>query len=284
MAVELDVSHAPYLLPPGGGEVVGDAPDRRVEILCDRDELHATWTRFGPGRDGALPHVHRRHNDLFYVLAGELTVGIGPDVEETTLQPGTLVLAPPLVVHAFRNRSDAELRYLNFHAPGAGFAGFLRGVRDGTGETFDSEDPPADGGLPAERALLTRSDGGGDSWLRATVLTDVDALGVAEAWGEPGSAAPPRHLHPRHLECFYVLAGELAFTIGDAELHAGVGSWVQVPPGTPHTFACTGSEEARYLNLHAPSCGYGAFVRALQEARDQRGLAEARALFDLELA
>ncbi len=33
--------------------MVGDSVERRVEILCDRDELHITWTRFGPGRDGA---------------------------------------------------------------------------------------------------------------------------------------------------------------------------------------------------------------------------------------
>src|SRR5215210_1838648 len=186
MAVELDVSH-PLLLQRGGGEVVGDSADRRVEILCDRDELHATWTRFGPGRDGASPHVHRHHSDLFYVLAGELTVGLGPDVRETAVPAETLILAPPLVVHAFRNASDAELRYLNFHAPGAGFAGFLRGLRDGTGETFDSEDPPSDGGLPAADALFATSDDPGGGGLRATVLADVDSLGVAEAWAEAGS-------------------------------------------------------------------------------------------------
>jgi hypothetical protein len=54
---------------PGEGEVVGDVPDRRVEILCDRDELVVTWTRFGPRRDGASPHIHRTHSDLFFVLA-----------------------------------------------------------------------------------------------------------------------------------------------------------------------------------------------------------------------
>jgi hypothetical protein len=50
MAVELDVGQ-PVLLRPGEGEVVGDSEEWRVEILCDRDELCVTWTRFGPGRD-----------------------------------------------------------------------------------------------------------------------------------------------------------------------------------------------------------------------------------------
>ena len=45
---------------------------------------------------------------------------------------GTLVRVPPMVVHGFRNASDAELRYLNLHAPGMRFADYLRAMRDGT--------------------------------------------------------------------------------------------------------------------------------------------------------
>jgi hypothetical protein len=55
----------PTVIAPRAGEVVGDAPDRRVEILADHDALHATWSRFGPGREGADLHVHRRHTDVF---------------------------------------------------------------------------------------------------------------------------------------------------------------------------------------------------------------------------
>src|SRR5215210_8060837 len=146
---------APAVIPPGGGEVIGDTPGRRVEILSDHDGLHATWSRFGPGRDGAYPHIHRRHTDLFYVLAGELTIGLGPDREETVVPTGSLVIAPPLVIHAFRNGSATnEVRYLNFHAPGGGFADYLSGRQPG----FDSEDPPTDGGRPVEDATITRGE------------------------------------------------------------------------------------------------------------------------------
>ncbi len=147
--MELDVRQ-PILLAPGRGEVVSDTLDRRVEILCDQDELHATWTRFGPVRGGADLHVHRTHCDLFYVLGGELTLLLGSEREERFLPTGTLALAPPLVVHGFRNGSDRELRYLNFHAPGAGFADYLRGVT----ADFDQHDPPADGGRPVEEAII----------------------------------------------------------------------------------------------------------------------------------
>src|SRR3954468_19689461 len=94
--------HLPVVAP-AGGEVIGDAPDRTVEILCERDALHATWSRFGPRRDGADLHIHRRQTDLFYVLAGELTVRLGVEDRAVAAGPGTLALVPAFVVHGFRN-------------------------------------------------------------------------------------------------------------------------------------------------------------------------------------
>ena len=237
-----------------------DVPESRVEILSDRDELCATWTRFDPFRDGASPHVHRTHNDLFYVLAGELTVLVGPDQVESPYPAGTIVLAPPLVVHGFRNAADQELRYLNFHAPGGGFAAYMRGEAPG----FDSEDPPADGGRPAGDAYVGTGEVLSDApGLRVSLLVDVDAIGIAEVTSEPNGFSPPLHVHRRHTESFYVLAGELTFTVDGKEVRAAAGSWVQVPPGVPHTFALSGSEEVRFLDVHTPSCGFGDFARAL---------------------
>ena len=74
----------------GGGEVVGDSPERRVEILSDHEHVHATWTRYAPHRDGADLHIHRRHTDLFYVLEGELTVRLGAADEHVAVPAGTL--------------------------------------------------------------------------------------------------------------------------------------------------------------------------------------------------
>ena len=184
--MELDVGH-PILLVPGEGEVIGDAEDRRVEILCDREVLCATWTRFGPGRGGANPHIHRHHTDLFYVLDGELMVGLGADRQETAVPAGSLVVAPPFVVHAFRNASPTdELRYLNFHAPDGGFADYLRGVTPG----FDSEDPPADGGRPVEEALIVTVEAG-------PLLVDRDEIRI-EVRDAPGPAS-------NRLTCLYAL-------------------------------------------------------------------------------
>jgi mannose-6-phosphate isomerase-like protein (cupin superfamily)/O-acetyl-ADP-ribose deacetylase (regulator of RNase III) len=225
----------PVLVPFGGGEIIGDSPERRVEILSDDQLLHATWSRFGPGREGADLHVHRRHSDLFYVLEGELTVRLGIQDEPVVVSAGTLARAPPYVVHGFRNGSDAELRYLNFHAPGQGFADFLRALGAGRAFSYDQHPPPSDGGLPPSEAVV-----GGEAivadqpGLRVALLADVEEIGISEVWSDPGRPAPPPHIHRRHLESFGGLpvnvdagaaAGPVHFTtrIEQATVHVEVG-------------------------------------------------------------
>ena len=114
------------------------------------------------------------------------------------------------------------------------------------------------------------------------LLADVEEIGISEVVSDPGGPSPPAHVHHSHVESFYVLEGEMTFTAGGQELEATAGTWVQVPPGTPHTFAFTGQGPVRFLNLHTPSCGYGAFLRGLHEARTDEELAAVRAAFDQE--
>jgi mannose-6-phosphate isomerase-like protein (cupin superfamily) len=223
---------APIVIGPGGGEVVGDSPDRRVEILCDADALHTTWSRFGPGREGADLHVHRRHSDLFYVLAGELTVRLGLEDRAVAAPAGTLVRIPPLVVHGFRNAGDAEVRYLNFHAPGQGFADYMRAMRDGRTLVYDQEPPPADGGRPTSEVAVGAP---GD-------VTDVEAVGVAELSAQPGDRVDSQWL--------YVLEGEL----GLGGLRAAAGSWVESAQGTV-------SQPVRFLDVRAPNASVDTDVR-----------------------
>ncbi len=185
MAVELDVGQ-PLLLVPGEGEVVGDVPDRRVEILCDRDELVVTWTRFGPHRDGASPHIHRTHTDLFFVLDGELTFSSGRRRRSASCRRGRSRSRRRSLVHGFRNAGDGELRYLNFHAPSGGFADYLRGRNP----DFDQSDPPEDGGLPLTEAIIVPAGTGG-------VLIDRDEIRI-EVRDEPGQASGG-------LTCLYAL-------------------------------------------------------------------------------
>jgi mannose-6-phosphate isomerase-like protein (cupin superfamily) len=260
----------PVLVPPGEGEIVGDSPERRVEILSDHETLHATRSRFGPRLDGADLHVHRRHTDLFYVLEGELTVRLGLEDEAAVVPAGTLARVPPLVVHGFRNGADAELRYLNFHAPGQGFADYLRALRDGRAFSYDQHPPPPDGGRAPTDAVV-----GGEGFVaerpgaRVALLADVEEIAISESWSEPGVPPEPAHVHRRHVESLFVLEGEVALATGGGEVRAEAGSWAQVPPGVPHALAPRGDRPARFLSLHTPSCGFGAFLRGLDDAFDQ---------------
>jgi mannose-6-phosphate isomerase-like protein (cupin superfamily) len=258
----------PVLVPPAGGEVIGDVPDRRVEILSDDERLNATWSRFAPRREGADLHVHRHHTDCFYVLAGELTVRLGLEDERVTVSAGTLARVPPLVVHGFLNGSDAELRYLNFHAPGQRFADYLRATRDGRSFTYDQHEPPEDGGRPASEAVVGGAVAVIDRpGLRVELLADVEEIGISETRCRPGALPALPHRQGRHVESLYVLEGELALTVGERELRVTTGTWAQVLPGVTHTIGPAGAGDVRFLELRTPSCDYGAFLRELHDAR-----------------
>ena len=56
-----------------------------------------------PGAPGPPPHVHRQHEEAFFVLEGELTLAVGPDV--VTVGP-----ARPLSCRAARFTSPATAR------------------------------------------------------------------------------------------------------------------------------------------------------------------------------
>ena len=269
------------LIQKGEGEIVGDMPARRVEILSDADVLNATWSRFGPGREGADLHIHYEHNDLFYVLDGTFTLRLGIEDRQVAASAGTLLRLPPRVIHGFRNASDSEVRFLNFHAPGRQFAEYLRAMRDGRSFSYDQFDPPSDGWRPPSEAKI-----GGHEFtfehagLSVVLLAEVDEIAVCETRIDGGVSPSPRHIHRAHTESFYVIEGSVRFDVGGEESVADAGAWVQVPPGLPHTFAASGNGPARFLNVHTPSSGFGLFLRALLESPSDEASAAAQTGFD----
>ena len=192
----------------------------------------------------------------------------GVEDEQVTVPAGTLARVPPFVVHGFRNASDGELRYLNLHAPGQGFADYMRATRDGRRLTYDQEPPPSEGVAPASEAAI----GGAEELAEGvTLLCDVEALGIAEFRCRAGARAIPPHVHERHAESLYVLEGELALTAGEDKVRIGAGTWVELPAGLPH--AVSYPVPVRSLSLHAPSFGFGAYLRALASGADEHAAA-----------
>jgi len=69
----------------------------------------------------------------------------------------------------------------------------------------------------------------------------------------PGRSGPEAHAHEQEDDAFFLLEGELTFTVDGTMFAAGPGTFVLVPPGLVHTFENKGSEPARFLNIHAPA-------------------------------
>jgi quercetin dioxygenase-like cupin family protein len=252
---------------PGEGETVFDTERSTLRLLVELEELTVTWFRYAPGEKGPDPHVHHRHTDAFYVLEGELELALGPgSAEVVRATAGTFVAAPPEVVHTFRNASGAEAIFLNFHAPSMGFGDMLRARRDGQDEDaarFDQSEPPPDGGRPASEAVVSRAEGGElfDRGDRAIgIKSDLPQISAFDIAFDPEFVVDP-HRHDDHVDSFYVLAGEVDFTVGDGEVRAAPGTWYSAPVGFRHGFRNPGPGRARVLNVHTPDGGFTARVR-----------------------
>ena len=61
------------------------------------------------------------------------------------------------------------------------------------------------------------------------------------------------HVHADEDDAFYILEGELTFTVEDEVVVAVPGTFVLVPPGLQHTFANEGDTVVRMVNIHAPA-------------------------------
>jgi quercetin dioxygenase-like cupin family protein len=252
----------PILLSPGSGEgeAIVDTPARELRILCEHEWLHATWTRHAAGERGAEPHLHLHHVDAFYVLSGEMTLHVGPDLERLVARAGTLALVPPGLVHGFDNDSSGEMRFLNFHAPGCGFVEHLRG----RGE-FDSQPPPADGGRPLADAIVTPP-GGGEHFRRedrtVTILGELPQVSMFRLEVESGWPGIGEHSHDDQVDVFFVLEGEAALLRGEGVAEAPAGTFQAALPGERHGVARTG-RRAVLLNVHGPDAGFAEGVRGL---------------------
>jgi mannose-6-phosphate isomerase-like protein (cupin superfamily) len=67
------------------------------------------------GAAGPPAHLHRQHEESFYVLEGELTLAVGPDT--MTLRAGQSAVVPRGVVHRPSNTSGEPVRFLFLNSP-----------------------------------------------------------------------------------------------------------------------------------------------------------------------
>ncbi|VTT99470.1 Cupin 2 conserved barrel domain-containing protein OS=Rhodopirellula maiorica SM1 GN=RMSM_07308 PE=4 SV=1: Cupin_2 [Gemmataceae bacterium] len=73
-----------------------------------------------------------------------------------------------------------------------------------------------------------------------------------EALVPPGGGPPP-HTHSREEESFYVLEGEITFTVNGERIVAPAGTFANMPVGTPHAFKNESARPARMIISVAPA-------------------------------
>jgi thiamine-phosphate pyrophosphorylase len=215
------------------------------------------------GENGkASPHTHAAHVDVFYLLEGSLELRLGDGT--IRVPAGSCAAAPPLLVHGFRNPESADARYLNLHAPGVWARGKEHGLPPEEYDTFGVER-----GSRQARPIVT-APGDGDRLSKEHRLAlarvqcpEVDVLEYVVDAEYDGASL---HVHLRHADCFHVLEGALEFGLDGETVRAEPGVTVVIPPGVPHEFTSVG--RARFLNVHAPSCGFVDYLRAMDAGED----------------
>jgi mannose-6-phosphate isomerase-like protein (cupin superfamily) len=123
-------------------------------------------------------------------------------------------------------------------------------------------------GTVVEGFGLVRDGGERLSWMGDPTLLKVTgaetdgAYALAEIVSTPEGFVP-LHVHHREDEAFYVLEGEVTFTVGDGIIEAGPGSFAFGPRDVPHRYEIT-SPSARMLMLFSPA-GFEGFIRETSE-------------------
>jgi mannose-6-phosphate isomerase-like protein (cupin superfamily) len=87
------------------------------------------------------------------------------------------------------------------------------------------------------------------------LATGEDTNGKYALWEAivPPGGGPPPHVHRREEEGFYILEGEITFTMGDQRLVASAGMFANMPVGTPHSFKNESGKPAKMLISVAPA-------------------------------
>lgn len=87
------------------------------------------------------------------------------------------------------------------------------------------------------------------------LATGDDTNGKYALWEAlvPPGGGPPPHVHSREEEGFYILEGEITFTIGDKRLLASAGMFANMPVGTPHSFKNESGKPAKIMISVAPA-------------------------------
>jgi quercetin dioxygenase-like cupin family protein len=131
-----------YTLGQGEGEATWFLQNR-MELKATAETTDGAYglveSTIAPGASPPL-HIHRREDEAFYVLEGEMTFHY--DGEDYPAGPGTFVFLPRDVPHTFVVEGDRPARVLTLMSPGGGERFFVDGGRAPESEGLPPAGPP----------------------------------------------------------------------------------------------------------------------------------------------
>ena len=117
---------------PDDGKSLPNPVGGRMVIKVRDEDTNGAYSMYDntipPGSPGPRPHIHRHHEEAFYVLEGELTVRVGPRTIKASA--GSFVVVGRGVVHQPSNPGTQPTRFLLIFSP-AGMDHFFEEAAEG---------------------------------------------------------------------------------------------------------------------------------------------------------
>jgi mannose-6-phosphate isomerase-like protein (cupin superfamily) len=122
--VDSDITQQPFLSKPGEGEILVGSGLRLKVGSAQTGGAFEVVELFGSG--SPPPHVHREHDECFYIIEGIFTFTLG--AEQVEASADSVVFVPRGTNHAFKHSEGA--RAIAFVIP-ANLEGFFRELGEG---------------------------------------------------------------------------------------------------------------------------------------------------------
>jgi quercetin dioxygenase-like cupin family protein len=131
-----------------------------------------------------------------------------------------------------------------------------------------------DGGMMSNEFVYLPANTGEAYWVMGDLFTFLVA--GAESGGSYFTliadvapyGGPPPHVHHLEEERFYVLEGELTFSVGDRTFQVRAGDFIHIPRETVHSFK-NGPAHSRILATFSPAGIEGFFREAGEPVKDR---------------
>jgi quercetin dioxygenase-like cupin family protein len=154
---EMSAENGSLFLGPTDGKVLLNPNGGRMMVKVRDEDTTGAYSvhenTIPPGSPGPRPHIHRNHEEAFYVLEGELTVRAG--ARTITAPAGSFVVVPRGVVHQPSNPRPEPTRVLLIFSP----AGMGRFFEEAAERRMPLQALPTDPAILEELAKFTEKYG-----------------------------------------------------------------------------------------------------------------------------